>query len=57
MKAVIDAETGIVAGGLPDEIAGDVLADAQALMDHEQSRTLTYGEREVYIETLAPRRS
>ena len=54
VKAVIDAETGIVAGGLPDEIAGDVLADAQALMDHERSRTLTYGEREVYIETLAP---
>jgi xanthine dehydrogenase accessory factor len=53
-KAVIDAEHGVVAGSLPDEVVADVLEDAAALMDHEQSRTLVYGDREVYIETVAP---
>lgn len=53
-KAVIDYDKGYVAGGLPDEIANDVLADAKALMEHEQNRTLAYGETEVFIETVAP---
>ncbi|MEE8498744.1 MAG: XdhC family protein [Acidimicrobiia bacterium] len=54
-KAVIDAEAGFVAGGLPDEIADDVLADAKPLMEREQRLTLEYGAREVFIETVAPR--
>ncbi len=53
-KAAIDFETGYVAGALPDDVAGDVLADARQLMDNEQTRTLAYGEREVYVETVAP---
>lgn len=53
-KAVIDAEDGLVAGGLPEDVAVDVLADAVALMEREQSRTLHYGDREVFIETVAP---
>ncbi len=53
-KAVIDAETGYVAGGLPSDVAGDVLADAQELMAHEQNRTLEYGAREAFIETIPP---
>lgn len=53
-KAVVDAAGTVVAGELPDEIAADVTADAVTLMDHEQNRTLEYGEREVFIETLAP---
>ncbi len=53
-KAVIAANAGYVAGILPDALAADVLADAGQLMEHEQSRTLEYGEREVFIETLAP---
>ena len=53
-KAVLDAEKGYVAGELPFEIAEDVLADAIQLMRHEQSRTLTYEGREVFIETVAP---
>lgn len=53
-KAVLDFEDGYVAGELPDDIAEDVVADAKALMDHEQNRTLGYGEREVFIETVAP---
>jgi len=53
-KAVIDAGTGYVAGALPDDISGDVLADAGELMGREQNRTLQYGAREVFIETVAP---
>ncbi|MEA2057514.1 MAG: hypothetical protein U9O63_02230, partial [Actinomycetota bacterium] len=41
-RAVIEAGVGYTAGSLPDQIAEDVLADAEALMYHEQSRTLTY---------------
>lgn len=53
-KAVIDFNEGYVAGELPADVAGDVAADAKALMEHEQNRTLTYGDRDVFIETVAP---
>jgi xanthine dehydrogenase accessory factor len=53
-KAVIAGGEGIVAGSLPDEITGDVLADAAELMGRERSATLAYGDREVFIETVAP---
>jgi xanthine dehydrogenase accessory factor len=53
-KAVIEIGVGIVAGSLPEEVADDVLADAEQLAGTEQSRTLDYGERRVFIETLAP---
>lgn len=53
-NAVVDRDAGYVAGALPEPIAAEVLADAATLMDREQNRTLSYGEREVYIETLAP---
>jgi xanthine dehydrogenase accessory factor len=54
-KAVLDAELGWVAGSLPPNIADDVAADAAQLMAFEQSRTLAYGAREVFIETVPPR--
>ncbi len=53
-KAVIESGVGYVAGQLPADIAGDVLDDAVQLIDREQSRTLEYGQREVFIETVAP---
>ena len=53
-KVVIDAEHGVVAGEFPKDILGDVMADAAKLMDHEQSRTLTYDESQVFVETIAP---
>ncbi len=53
-KAAIDFDAGYVAGWLPEAFSDDVLADARALMEHEQSRTLAYGETEVFIETVAP---
>lgn len=53
-KAVIDYDGGYIAGALPDGIAADVQSDAGALMEREQNRTLSYGETEVFIETVAP---
>jgi xanthine dehydrogenase accessory factor len=53
-KAIIDAQSGIVAGALPGNIREAVLADATQLMEHEQSHTLAYGDSQVFIETIAP---
>jgi xanthine dehydrogenase accessory factor len=53
-KAVIDYEYGVTAGTLPPGIGDSILADAIELMDHEQSRTLEYGELTIFIETVAP---
>ncbi len=53
-KAVIDYEQGVIAGQIPAGLLDDVLVDAAALMDHEQSRTLSYGENSVFVETVAP---
>lgn len=53
-KAVLETGVGIVAGSLPDDIVADVSADADELARSEQSRTLDYGERRVFIETVAP---
>ncbi len=53
-RTVLEAGRGVVSGELPSEIADDVLADAELLMAREQSRTLTYGDRALFIETVAP---
>lgn len=53
-KAVIDFTDGYVAGEMPPDISDAVLGDARQLAEHEQSRTLVYGERQVFIETVAP---
>jgi xanthine dehydrogenase accessory factor len=53
-KAVIDYESGVVSGALPESVASDVLGDAKELMDREQSKTLSYGDTTVFIEVLAP---
>ena len=54
VKGVLDRADGLVAGTIPPGIAADVISDAASLMDREQSRTLAYGDRQVYIETVAP---
>lgn len=54
-SAVVDREKGLVAGGLPDEIAEPAVADAMVLMDREQSATLAFGDVEVFVDVLAPR--
>ncbi|MET0831761.1 MAG: XdhC/CoxI family protein [Acidimicrobiia bacterium] len=53
-KAVLDDQGRVLAGSLPDGLVGDVAGDAIQLMRHEQSRTLAYGDRQVFIETVAP---
>ncbi len=53
-KAVIEFDAGYIDGSLPGDVSSDVLADARELMEREQSRTLTYGDRSVFIEVLAP---
>jgi xanthine dehydrogenase accessory factor len=53
-RALVAADGTVLEGGLPDAIADAVVADAKALMVNEQSRTLTFGENDVFIETLAP---
>lgn len=53
-KTVLDAGGEVVAGELSDAIARDISEDALTLMRHEQHRALSYGEHDVFIETLAP---
>ncbi len=53
-KTLLDETGHPLAGSLPDGLAEDVAADAIALMHNEQSRTLTYGDRAIFIETIAP---
>ena len=53
-RAVFDYERGPVGGGLPEDLGEDVVADARSLMEREQSLTLRYAEREIFIETVAP---
>lgn len=53
-KAVLDRTGGLAAGWLPAAVADEVIADANQLMDGEQNRTLVYGDRHVYVETVAP---
>jgi xanthine dehydrogenase accessory factor len=53
-RTVLEAGRGVVSGELPPEIADDVVSDAEQLMAREQSRTLTYGERSLFVETVAP---
>ncbi len=53
-RAVIDAERGYIAGSMPDDIADDIVEDASSLMENEQKRTLGYGERQVFIESITP---
>ena len=53
-KGVLDRTRGLIAGTIPDDIADYLVSDATSLMDREQNRSLVYGDRHVYIETVAP---
>ena len=52
---VVDMADGVVAGDRGQWLSEDMLADATALMDREESRSLVFGERRVFIDTIAPR--
>jgi xanthine dehydrogenase accessory factor len=54
-SAVVGHDGSVLAGSLPATIAADVLVDAVAIMERESNTTLSYGEDDVFFETLAPR--
>ena len=52
---VVDRHDGVIAGEGDPWLSDEILSDANSLMDREQSRSLMYGERRVFIDTVAPR--
>jgi xanthine dehydrogenase accessory factor len=52
---VVDRADGVIAGDRGDWLSDEMLTDADALMDREESRSLVYGDRRVFIDTIAPR--
>lgn len=53
-KVVLKASGEPTWGQLPVRESSDIVEDALSLMSHEQQRALSYGDHEVFIETLAP---
>lgn len=51
---VVDRSLGRVAGDDADWLSEDVHTDARALMDREESKALVYGDRRIFIDTIAP---
>lgn len=51
---VVDRAAGVVAGDASVWLTDDMATDADHLMDREESRTLLYGERRIFIDTIAP---
>lgn len=54
-SAVVDAESGIVAGGLPADVAEEALADARLLVAREMPAAVTYRDTHIFIEPIVPR--
>jgi xanthine dehydrogenase accessory factor len=52
---VVDRADGVISGDRGDWLSDEILTDANALMDREESRSLVYGDRRVFIDTIAPR--
>ncbi len=51
---VVDRSDGLLAGDEAPWFDDDVAADARGLMDREESRSLIYGDRRIFIDTIAP---
>jgi xanthine dehydrogenase accessory factor len=51
---VVDRSKGRIAGKDADWFSDDVVSDAEALMDREESKALVYGDRRIFIDTIAP---
>ncbi len=51
---VVDRSDGPTAGEEAAWLDEDVLSDAHALMDREESKSLIYGDRRIFIDTIAP---
>ena len=53
-SVVVDRATGDITGDGSPWLDEDVISDANDLMDREESRSLLYGERRIFIDTIAP---
>lgn len=51
---IVDRSDGLIAGDEAPWFDEDVMADAHDLMDREESRSLIYGDRRIFIDTIAP---
>ena len=54
-SAALDSGEGVMAGSLPTEVAAAVVSDARMLMEREKSMTVSYGNRDVFIDVIVPR--
>ena len=54
-EAVVIERDDLTAATGVEWVSGDVLSDAERLMDREESRALVYGDRRIFIDVLAPR--
>jgi xanthine dehydrogenase accessory factor len=55
LKVVLDSNGSPLVGAIPESVRPDITEDALVLMNHEQHRTMSYGDHTVFFETLAPR--
>ena len=53
-SVVVDRATGDIAGDGSPWLDDDIIFDANTLMDREESRSLMFGERRIFIDTIAP---
>jgi xanthine dehydrogenase accessory factor len=53
-KVVLSATGDVVAGTMPDHGTEAIIADALALMEREQHRTVGYEDHAIFVESLAP---
>lgn len=51
----VDYLNGPVAGGLPEEVASQAVADARSLMVRERSMSLSYDNTDVFVDVITPR--
>jgi xanthine dehydrogenase accessory factor len=51
---VVDRSDGRIAGDQAAWFGEDVVSDANDLMDREESKSLIYGDRRIFIDTIAP---
>jgi len=51
---VVDRSDGRIAGDEAPWFGEDIISDANDLMDREESKSLVYGDRRIFIDTIAP---
>ena len=54
-SSAVDSEKGVVAGAFPTGESASVMADVRTLMEREKSMTVSYGDRDVFVDVIVPR--